>query len=82
MTRTPSNTYQTGEPLPTELHAIGRPVAYYTSAGHVIAGTITHVARTAEGLRYEIQAAGGGRYLAASLGDWNYPKPNTFTYAP
>jgi hypothetical protein len=76
----PPNTYTPGTVLAPVLHAIGRPVTYYTTAGQVRAGIITRY--TTKDGTYDVHVISGGTHTGARLGDLNNPQPNTFTYAP
>ena len=76
------NTYYPGEPLPTPLHGIGRPVTLFVGET-VRAGTIVGVMHSRDGeLRYDVHVVDGGTFRNVRLGDLNDPQPNTFTYAP
>ena len=79
----PRNAYEPGNPLPTELHAIGRPVTMFGTGNDVRAGIIVRVA-TAEDytLTYDIHTTGGGLFTNQRLGTLMNPQPNTFVFAP
>ena len=75
----PRNRYTPGQPLDTELYAIGRPVTFF-APGHVIeAGTIH---RTNTDGSFDVRVTSGGTYKGARLGTLMNPQPNTFVYAP
>ena len=80
----PRNTYTPGQPLPVELHAIGRPVTLFLTANEIKAGTVVLVvAGPSDGtLLYDIQTVDGGRFIHQRLGTLMNPQPNTFVYAP
>jgi hypothetical protein len=81
MTFQPRSTYTPGEPLPIELHAVGRPVTFF-HAGMIEAGQISRVSSGPDGLLYDVRVISGGTFRDVTLGDLNNPQPNTFTYAP
>jgi hypothetical protein len=82
MTFQPRSTYTPGEPLPIELHAVGRPVTFFHRA-MIEAGVISAVSAGLNGEpRYDVRVIGGGTFRDVTLGDLNNPQPNTFTYAP
>ena len=78
----PRNVYSAGEPILSSLHAVGRPVSFFTTAGTIEAGTVISVdARDGE-LVYDIRVIDGGTYLKKRLGTLMNPQPNTFVFAP
>lgn len=82
MIRRPRNTYTPGEPLPTALAVIGRPVTIFAGAGIIRAGVITRVLETPDGgLVYDLQSAAGGIFTNYRLGDNMNPQPGTFTHS-
>ncbi|QKY78991.1 hypothetical protein Jinkies_43 [Arthrobacter phage Jinkies] len=82
MTFRPRNNYTPGQPLPTPLHAVGRPVTFY-HADLIEAGQISQVEHGPDGdLIYSVRVISGGTFRYVRLGDLNNPQPNTFTYAP
>ena len=82
MIRRPRNTYTPGEPLPTALASIGRPVTIFAGAGIIRAGVITRVLETPDGgLVYDLQSVAGGIFTNYRLGDNMNPQPGTFTHS-
>jgi hypothetical protein len=81
MTRPPRNAYIPGQPLPTELHPVGRPVTLFIPGADLMEAG--HVARvnTSEGT-YDIRVSSGATYRNVRLGTLMNPQPNTFVYAP
>jgi len=81
MTRAPRNAYIPGQPLPTPLHAIGRPVTLFIPGAELMeAGHVSRV-NTTEGT-YDIRVSSGAVYRDVQLGTLMNPQPNTFVYAP
>jgi len=80
----PRNTYTPGQPVPTSLHAIGRPVTLFCSGGQIRGGVVARVtASPTDGtLLYDIHTTGGGLFTSQRLGTLMNPQPNTFVYAP
>lgn len=82
MIHRPRNTYTPGEPLPTALAAIGRPVTIFAGAGIIRAGVVIRVLTDPQGaLVYDLQSAAGGIFTDYRLGDLMNPQPGTFTYS-
>lgn len=82
MIRRPRNTYTQGEPLPTSLAAIGRPVTIFAGADLIRAGVVIRVLTDeASNLVYDLQSVSGGIFTNYRLGDNINPQPGTFTYS-
>jgi hypothetical protein len=79
----PRNTYTPGEPLPTELQAIGRPVTIYAGGQIIRAGVVVRVlVDPAGGMVYDLQGMAGGIFTDYRLGNLMNPQPGTFTFTP
>lgn len=84
MTR-PRNFYIPGQPLPTTLHAVGRPVTLFVPGmGAMEAGVVSkvNISDTDEVTGYDIRVISGATYRDVRLGTLMNPQPNTFVYAP
>lgn len=78
----PRNTYTPGQPLPTSLQAIGRPVTIFAGGDIIRAGHVVRVLATPDGfLAYDLQSAAGGIFTNYRLGNLMDPQPSTFVYA-
>jgi len=77
----PRNTYTPGEPLPTELYAVGRPVTFF-HANYLEAGTVTKTTTSNGTTRFDVRVISGGTFRDVRLGTLMNPQPNTFVYAP
>jgi len=77
----PRNPYTPGQPLPTELHAVGRPVTFF-HANYIEAGTVTKTTTIDGATRYDIRVISGGTFRNTTITTLMNPQPNTFVYAP
>ena len=75
----PRNAYTPGEPLPTPLHAVGRPVTLFIPGAELMEAG--HVARVNSN-GYDIRVSSGATYRNVQLGTLMDPQPNTFVFAP
>ena len=82
-TRPPRNAYIPGTPLPSQLHAVGRPVAVFVPGTELMeAGTVARVNIDDYGdCTYDVRGISGGTSRDVTLGDLMNPQPGTFTFA-
>ena len=81
MMNNPRNTYTPGQPLPTELYAVGRPVTFF-HANLVEAGTVTKTTTSNGTTLFDVRVISGGTFRGVTIGTLMNPQPNTFVYAP
>lgn len=84
MNKSPRNTYTPGLPLPTPLHAVGRPVTLFIPGAELMeAGHVARVNISDDGdLTHDIRVSSGAVYRDTRLGTLMNPQPNTFVFAP
>ena len=75
------NPYTPGQPLPTELYAVGRPVTFF-HANFIEAGTVTKATLIDGATLYDIRVISGGTFRNTTISTLMNPQPNTFVFAP